>query len=98
MLLKQGYYQSMVKKNNILIPIRFATAYELDELICGAIFCPACDCQLMGRDIMNKMPVVGILDDLEGWMCDICDSVFDLQDKLLDIGEFDLFNQEIAVA
>jgi len=88
----------MEKKNNIFIPVRFATAYELDELICGAIFCPACDCQLMGRDIMNKMPVVGILDDLEGWMCDICDSVFDLQDKLLDIGEFDLYDQEIAVA
>lgn len=98
MPLKLGCYQSMEKKNNIFIPVRFATAYELDELICGAIFCPACDCQLMGRDIMNKMPVVGILDDLEGWMCDICDSVFDLQDKLLDIGEFDLFNQEIAVA
>ena len=98
MLLKQGYYQSMVKKNNILIPIRFATAYELDELICGAIFCPACDCQLMGRDIMNKMPVVSNLDTLEGGMCDICDSVFDLQDKLLDIGEFDLYDQEIAVA
>ena len=98
MPLKLGCYQSMEKKNNIFIPVRFATAYELDELICGAIFCPACDCQLMGRDIMNKMPVVGILDDLEGWMCDICDSVFDLQDKLLDIGEFDLYNQEIAVA
>lgn len=98
MPLKLGCYQSMEKKNNIFIPVRFATAYELDELICGAIFCPACDCQLMGRDIMNKMPVVGILDDLEGWMCDICDSVFDLQDKLLDIGEFDLYDQEIAVA
>ena len=98
MPLKLGCYQSMEKKNNIFIPVRFATAYELDELICGAIFCPACDCQLMGRDIMNKMPVVGILDDLEGWMCDICDSVFDLQDKIVDIGEFDLFNQEIAVA
>ena len=98
MPLKLGCYQSMEKKNNIFIPVRFATAYELDELICGAIFCPACDCQLMGRDIMNKMPVVVILDDLEGWMCDICDSVFDLQDKLLDIGEFDLYDQEIAVA
>ena len=91
MPLKLGCYQSMEKKNNIFIPVRFATAYELDELICGAIFCPACDCQLMGRDIMNKMPVVGILDDLEGWMCD-------LQDKIVDIGDFDLFNQEIAVA
>jgi len=98
MLLRLGYCQSMVKKNNILIPIRFATECELDELICGAIFCPACDCQLMGRDIMNKMPVVSSLDALEGWMCDICDSVFDLQDKIVDIGEFDLFNQEIAVA
>jgi len=98
MLLKLECYQSMEKKNNIFIPVRFATAYELDELICGAIFCPACDCQLMGRDIMNKMPVVGILDDLEGWMCDICDSVFDLQDKLLNIGEFDSYDQEIAVA
>ena len=47
---------------------------------------------------MNKMPVVSSLDTLEGWMCDICDSVFDLQDKIVDIGEFDLFNQEIAVA
>jgi hypothetical protein len=98
MLLKQGYYQSMVKNNNILIPIRFATRHELHKLICGAIFCPACDCQLMGEDIMNKMPVVSNLDTLEGWMCDICDSVFDLQDKIVDIGEFDLFNQEIAVA
>jgi len=98
MLLRLGYCQSMVKKNNILIPIRFATECELDELICGALFCPACDCQLMGRDIMNKMPVVSSLDALEGWMCDICDSVFDLQDKMVNIGEFDLFNQEIAVA
>ena len=98
MLLRLGYCQSMVKKNNILIPIRFATECELDELICGALFCPACDCQLMGRDIMNKMPVVSSLDALEGWMCDICDSVFDLQDKMVNIGEFDLYNQEIAVA
>ena len=88
----------MEKKNNIFIPIRFATKYELHELICGAIFCPVCDCQLMGKDIMNKMPVVGALDDLEGWMCDICDSVFDLQDNMMNIGEFDLYDQEIAVA
>ena len=47
---------------------------------------------------MNKMPVVGALDDLEGWMCDICDSVFDLQDNMMNIGEFDLYDQEIAVA
>ena len=98
MLLKPGYCQNMVKKNNILIPIRFATKQELHELICGALFCPACDCQLMGKDIMNKMPVVNSIDTLEGWMCDICDSVFDLQDKIVDIGEFDLYNQEIAVA
>ena len=85
-------------KNSILIPIRFATPRELDELICGTVFCPACDSQLMGRDLMNKAPIVDLKNKLNGWMCELCESVFDLQDKIVDIGEFDLYNQEIAKA
>ncbi len=90
------YHQ--VAKNNILIPIRFATKHELHELICGTVFCPACDSQLMGRDVMNKMPIVNNSNVLDGWMCELCDSVFDLQDKMVDIGDFDLYDQEIAEA
>ena len=85
-------------KNSILIPIRFATKRELNELICGAVHCPACDSQLMGRDVMNKMPIVNRSNVLDGWMCELCDSVFDLQDKMVDIGDFDLYDQEIAEA
>jgi len=88
----------MDRKNSILIPIRFATKLELHELICGTEFCPACDCQLLGHNIMNKMPLVDNFNTLDGWMCDICDSVFDLQDKMVNIGEFDLYDQEIAEA
>lgn len=98
MLSRQGYYRSMDRKNSILIPIRFATKLELHELICGAVYCPACDSQLMGRDVMNKMPLVNNLNNLEGWICELCDCVFDLQDKMVDIGEFDLYDQEIAEA
>jgi len=52
----------------------------------------------MGRDAMNKMPLVNNSNNLEGWICELCDSVFDLQDKMVDIGEFDLYDQEIAEA
>ena len=82
----------------MFIPIRFATKHELHELICGTVFCPACDCQLMGQDIMNKMPLVNNYNSLEGWVCELCDSVFDLQDKMVDIGEFDLYDKKIAEA
>jgi len=44
------------------------------------------------------MPLVDNFNTLDGWMCDICDSVFDLQDKMVNIGEFDLYDQEIAEA
>ena len=87
-----------MSRNSILIPIRFATKHELNELICGTVHCPACDSQLMGRDVMNKMPIVDKGNNLDGWMCELCDSVFDLQDKMIDIGEFDLYDQEIAEA
>lgn len=88
----------MYKKHNILKPVRYATEHELSELIYGTIHCPACDSQLMGRNLMNKMPIVDNYNTLEGWMCELCDSIFDLQDKMLDIGEFDLYAQEIAEA
>jgi hypothetical protein len=52
----------------------------------------------MGANIMNKMPLVNNYNSLAGWVCGLCDSVFDLQDKMVDIGEFDLYDQEIAVA
>ena len=87
-----------MSKNSVLIPIRFATEHEINELVCGTVHCPACDSQLMGRDIMNKMPIVDKKNNLDGWMCELCDSVFDLQDKMIDIGEFDLYDQEIAKA
>ena len=88
----------MDKKNSILVPVRAATRIELEELIYGVAHCPACDSQLMGRDLMNKMPILNKKNMLDGWICQICDSVFDLQDKMVDIGEFDLFDQEIAEA
>ena len=47
---------------------------------------------------MNKMPIVDKRNNLDGWMCELCDSVFDLQDKMIDIGEFALYDQEIAEA
>ena len=98
MLSGRGYYRSMDRKNSILIPIRFASKHELHELVCGAVFCPACDCQVMGANIMNKMPLVNNYNSLEGWVCGLCDSVFDLQDKMVDIGEFDLYDKKIAEA
>ena len=52
----------------------------------------------MGKDVMNKMPIVDKGNNLDGWMCELCDSVCDLQDKMGDIGEFDLYDQEIAEA
>ena len=85
-------------KNNILLPVRYATKREIQELICGAVFCPACDSQLMGHDVMNKMPILNNKNHLDGWMCELCDCVFDMQDKMVDIGYFDLFDQEIAEA
>ena len=85
-------------KNNVLLPSRFATEQELHELICGTTHCPACDSQLMGYKLMNKMPILNKNNRLDGWICALCDSVFDLQDKMVDIGEFDLFDQEIAKA
>ena len=88
----------MYKKHNILKPVRYATENELSELIYGTVHCPACDSQLMGHNLMNKMPIVDNYNALEGWMCELCDSIFDLQDKMLDIGEFDLYDQEIAEA
>ncbi len=87
-----------MSRNSVLVPIRFATEHELNELICGTVHCPACDSQLMGRDVMNKMPIVDKSNNLDGWMCELCDSVFDLQDKMVDIGEFDLYDQGIAEA
>tara|TARA_R100000278_G_scaffold60782_1_gene49453 strand:- start:698 stop:964 length:267 start_codon:yes stop_codon:yes gene_type:complete len=88
----------MEKKDSIFIPVRLATRTEIEELTCGTLHCPACDSQLMGRDLMNKMPILNKKNMLDGWICQICDSVFDLQDRMVDIGEFDLFDQEIAEA
>tara|TARA_R100000353_G_C6505708_1_gene195342 strand:- start:320 stop:580 length:261 start_codon:yes stop_codon:yes gene_type:complete len=79
----------MEKKHSIYIPVRLATESELIELVCGVDYCPACDCEIVGNKIMNKLPYVNAKDKLDGWICDICDTVFDLKDNVIQIGDFD---------
>jgi hypothetical protein len=79
----------MEKKYSIYYPTRLATLNELKELMHGADFCPACDCEIIGNRIMNKLPYVNSKDELGGWICDICESIFDLKDELVQIGDFD---------
>ena len=38
---------------------------------------------------MNKLPYVNSKDELGGWICDICESIFDMKDNLVQIGDFD---------
>ena len=97
MPLKQGCLQ-VEKKANIFIPVRLAKRKEIKELLCGTSYCPACDCEVVGERLMNKLPIISSNNNLEGWLCSICDSMFDLNDKLLTIGDFDIFSQNIGEA
>ena len=38
---------------------------------------------------MNKLPYIDSSNELDGWICDICESIFDLQDNLIQVGSFD---------
>ena len=38
---------------------------------------------------MNKLPYLNSKNELSGWICDICESVFDLKDNLVQFGSFD---------
>ena len=88
----------MEKKPSIFIPVRKAKKHEIKELLCGTSYCPACDCEVVGEQLMNKLPIVSPNNKLEGWLCSICDSMFDLNDKILYIGDFDIFSQNIGEA
>jgi len=79
----------MEKKTNLVVPVRFATHQELNELTCGTLYCPVCDSKLVEEYILNKLPYIGETNKLKGWICDICESVFDLKDNLIQIGDFD---------
>lgn len=79
----------MEKKPSIYFPVRLATKNELRELVYGSAYCPACDCEVMGERIMNKLPYLNSKNELSGWICDICESVFDLKDNLVQFGSFD---------
>tara|TARA_R110002012_G_scaffold280438_1_gene468933 strand:- start:850 stop:1110 length:261 start_codon:yes stop_codon:yes gene_type:complete len=79
----------MEKKHNIYIPVRLTTRKELYELVSGVDYCPACDCEVIGNRVMNKLPYIDCKDKLSGWICDICESIFDLKDNLLQFGSFD---------
>lgn len=79
----------MVKKNSIYVPVRLATKREMGEIICGTIYCPACDTKVIDEAVLNKMPFIDDSDILRGWVCAICDSIFDLRDNVIEIGEFD---------
>ena len=79
----------MEKKHSIYLPVRIATKNEIKELIYGASYCPACDCEIIGNRIMDKLPYIDSCDELDGWICDICESIFDLQDNLIQVGRFD---------
>ena len=79
----------MEKKPSIYFPVRLATKNELRELVYGSTYCPACDCEVMGERIMNKLPYLNSKNELSGWICDICESVFDLKDNLVQFGSFD---------
>jgi transposase-like protein len=92
MRLRQEFFQ-VERKTSILIPIRVAKIEEVEQLIYGASHCPACDCELIAFDIMNKIPVLNSDDNLQGWVCKICNSEFDLKDRILIIGDFDIFSQ-----
>ena len=56
MPLKQGCLQ-VEKKANRFIPVRLANRKEIKELLCGTSYCPACDCEVVGERLMNKLPI-----------------------------------------
>jgi C4-type Zn-finger protein len=62
---------------------------EVSEMISGTMYCPACDTKVIDESGMRKMPYVDESDILMGWVCSICDSVFDLRDDIIEIGRFD---------
>jgi|TARA_R100000951_G_C2613113_1_gene171867 hypothetical protein len=79
----------MEKKHSIYFPVRLTTRKELYELVYGTNYCPACDCEVVGERTMNKLPYIDFKNELSGWICDICESVFDLKDNLIQFGSFD---------
>ena len=79
----------MEKKPSIYFPVRLASKTELKELIYGTNYCPACDCEVIGNTVMSKLPYLASTNKLRGWICDICESVFDLKDNLFKFGSFD---------
>jgi|TARA_R100000781_G_scaffold24565_1_gene18169 hypothetical protein len=79
----------MEKKHSIYFPVRLTTRKELHELVYGTNYCPACDCEVVGERTMNKLPYIDSKDELSGWICDICESIFDLKDNLVQFGSFD---------
>ena len=97
MRLNRGFFE-VERKAEILIPVRLANRKEIKKLIYGTAYCPACDCQVIGDDIMNKLPIINPKDHLQGWMCSICNSEFDLNDNIVYIGDFDIFSQDIGEA
>jgi len=79
----------MEKKPSIYFPVRLASRNELKELVYGTNYCPACDCEVIGSTVMSKLPYLDSMNKLRGWICDICESVFDLKDNLIQFGSFD---------
>ena len=88
----------MVRKTDLLVPLRPISKHETHLLVSGTAKCPACDTRLSGEDVFDKLPLSDDFNAVTGWMCNECDSIFDLDDKMLYMGKFDLHDQEMTEA